>query len=252
MTAMLRALCLFVLHAAPAMADICAPYPWTSDPRLGAPAASLDMVLDAVPSLARPVAELKPTLCLVTRASEAHGTYQPETATISVHDGLSPGETTAILIHELRHLDQSARGICLSPDLAMRDHARAVFALEADAMAVTMLIAWELRETDGGAAFAALRSLPGSADIAATFARTMAETGDSALATADAFTAWYASDTRREKYYVSSCEAYLSEREDSKRLPGGLSFDATILTRMCQLPTGETYPCREPDDALPR
>lgn len=252
MTAMLRALCLSVLFAAPAMAEICAPYPWTSDPRLGAPVASLEMVLEAAPSLTKPVSELKPTLCLVARASEAHGAFQPETATISLYNGLSPGETTAILIHELRHLDQTARDVCLSPDLAMREHARAVFALEADAMAVTMLIAWELRGTDGGAAFDALRSMSGSADIAATFAQTITETGDSALATADAFTAWYASETRRESYYISSCEAYLSEREDSKRLPGSLSFDATILTRMCRLPTGETYPCREPENALPR
>ena len=252
MTKMRSYLALLSLIASPALADTCTAYPWTDVSAFNEPAAALALILETAPSLALPLAETAPTLCLNTGPSETHGSFSPDTNTISIAGDLGHGATTIVLIHELRHLDQSWRGICLSPDLSMRANARAVFSLEADAMAITALISWQMREIDDGTTFAALTSMQETSDIAAVFADTMSATSDVAQATAAAFAAWYTSDARRERYYISTCEAYLSQLEAKKRLPGKLAFDPLTLAGVCRLPSGESYPCIEPENALSR
>ncbi len=248
---MIRA-AMFCLAATPTLADTCAPYPWSDAPRLASASETLSYLEIFAPTLRQLTDDLRPTLCLADTPGEAHGSFDPDTRVITLAAGLDPGQTTAILLHELRHLEQNWQGACLSPDLSMRANARAVFALEADAMAITALLTWNLRGIDGGKGFDALSQMPGSADIADAFALAVGETGDLSAATAQAFAAWYGSDERTERYYVASCESYLSHREDTKRLPGTLSFNAALLANICRLPDGAPYACAEPANALPR
>lgn len=248
---MIRAalLCACLALVRPAWAETCHAYPWSDEPRA---AAALADILAVAPTLSAPLEDRKPSLCLTGQPGLTHGSYDPEARIIELSDRLDDAQLTAVLIHEIRHLDQDWRGICLSPDLSMREHARAVFALEADALAVAMLIAWELAALDGGAAFDALAAFDGTSDVAVAFREAVSETGDLSLATSEAFSAWYASDERRERYYLSACESYLSDHERRKAFPGTLKFDAGILTSICRLPSGTPYPCAEPEAALPR
>lgn len=243
-----------ILLATPLQASkICSDWPYeNADPALAGLLATLDEVHALVPSLVRAVDAIAPRICLDAGPNEAHGSYAPETSVINIQADLTPDARAAVLLHELRHLDQGWRGICFSPELTMRDYTRAVFALEADAMAVAVLAAWDLSEKGTPGPWQALNSLPESSDIAAAFAAEMAATGDVSMATAAAFDAWYGSDERRERYYVATCESYLSAQERSKRLPMYQTLGQSFLADICRLPDGGTYPCEEPEAALPR
>ena len=100
--------------------------------------------------------------------------------------------------------------------------------------------------------FAALRTAPETADIAAAFESEILKSDDPALATAAAFDAWYGSEIRRERYYVSTCMDYLDRIERDAQFPGTAKLTAGFLTRICNLPDGSTYPCDEPEAPLPR
>ena len=80
----------------------------------------------------------------------------------------------------------------------------------------------------------------------------MTETRDPALATAAAFDAWYASDVRRERYYISTCMAYLDRMESEASLGGSTPLPADFLSHICYLPGQARYPCAEPDNVIPR
>lgn len=229
--------------------DACYIWPYEDTPP---PLAEAVVHLDNIPATAKVVETYKPVLCQTRDSIEALGTFDPETGIIVLSDGLSPAEATAILIHEIRHLDQSLPESCLAPNLTMQDWTRAIFALEADAMAITMLSAWLLAEAGSPDIWEAVSDMPETQDIAEGFKTVISETGDPAQATAAAFTAWYGSDARREEYYVSVCEGYLSTQEREKRLPGYLPLADDFLSSICKLPSGGFYPCSEPDNPLPR
>lgn len=63
----------------------------------------------------------------------------------------------------------------------------------------------------------ALSSLPSHSDIAASFAKTIRETGDASLAVTSAFYQWYACPDRMERYYLTTCSDYL-DRQDAATL----------------------------------
>ncbi|MGB8624187.1 MAG: DUF6782 family putative metallopeptidase, partial [Paracoccaceae bacterium] len=84
-------------------------------------------------------------------------------------------------------------------------------------------------------------------DIAAAFAAEMAATGDAPRATAAAFAQWYASDWRRENYYLAACSDYLDQQDRSKALPRYRLLSEDFLDTLCRLPDGTAYPCAEPE-----
>ena len=194
----------------------------------------------------------RPLICADDAPSEALGTFGADDNRITVDATLPPPKRVAVLLHEIRHLDQNLRGICPATTLTMRENARAMFALEADAMAVTHLIAWSSLDLGAPDIFDALRAAPETADIAAAFEKAMTQTNDPALATAAAFDAWYASDARRERYYVSTCMAYLDRVEAEDSLAKTAPLTADFLDHVCHLPDQTSYPCLEPDRPIPR
>lgn len=251
---LLKIAALLTLIATQATAQTCLTPPYSADdaPEIAADIAAVRNALGPFPALAQTLDTAGPRICLIDGPSEALGTYGAEENLITVSRELSPDKRVAVLLHEIRHLDQFHRGICPAPSLDMRANARAVFALEADAMAITHLIAWANRETGAPDLFDALRESDETADIARAFETAMRETGDPGLATASAFDAWYASEARLEQYYVSTCMAYLDRIEAEHLFAGTAMLSADYLSHICYLPDRTPYPCREPDDPLPR
>lgn len=193
-----------------------------------------------------------PRFCWASGVQEALGTFDSETLTIEVNRALADGMRAAVLIHELRHMDQDRRGICPDDTLNMRAYARHVFALEADAMAIAHLVAWSALETGDTTIFNALSEAEETRDIAEAFAAEMGASGDPGLATSAAFDAWYASPARQERYYLSTCSGYLDRLDETHLLPGEAPLTLSFSADLCVLPDGAPYPCREPDAPLPR
>ncbi|NNU80913.1 hypothetical protein HMH01_10735 [Halovulum dunhuangense] len=189
-------------------------------------------------------------LCIDDRPSEARGAFIPEAGLVTLSAGLSRPAMLAILLHELRHIDQIARGFCPGLDLAMRDYAQATMVMEADAQAIATLLAWRLREGGAPDAWSALETMPETADIARAFAAAIGDGADIAGATAAAFDQWFGSANRIDAYYLSSCSAYLDALDAGHLLPSYGALSADRLTGLCVLPDGRPYPCTGPQPAV--
>jgi hypothetical protein len=234
-------------------ASVCLDYPYEApagmdqEQRLASLVAGLRLTLSAFKGLSEAFEDKKPRICLSPSLVLESGFLLPDDNRIEIDGKLDDAMASAVLLHELRHLDQVAADICPEDSLAMEQVARATFALEADANAITLLVAWHMRETGDPTVWDALAHWPSTTDIAARFARSMAETGDPVQAVAAAFDQWYASDERRQRYYIATCSDYLDRRDDSKRLPSYKQLPQDYLDRVCLLPDGTPYACRAPD-----
>ncbi|WP_298562450.1 DUF6782 family putative metallopeptidase [uncultured Aliiroseovarius sp.] len=155
---------------------------------------------------------------------------------------------TGILLHELRHLWQHTHALCPTSDLSMKEYARATLALEADASAVSLLIAWHMKEQGQDATWDALSNWASHTDIAATFEDTMRTTGDEEQAVSFAFYQWYASDARQDRYYIETCSGYLDRQDAEHLLPRYGTLDARFYENLCRLPDGRRYLCADPQE----
>jgi hypothetical protein len=242
------------LMAAPAAAErACLAFPWTG------PAASTGAMSDIValgqwlgptlaeaPAIAAALAQVSPDLCLAPRLDGAMGFMDAEGRQIVLGLEAAPGLRRGILLHELRHLDQFARGYCPGNDLAPDENARATLAIEADASAVSLMLAWQRRVAGDASAWEALAEWPQQADIAARFAAEMAAGADLRAAVAAAFVQWYADPARRESYHLASCSDYFDREDDGHLLRGDGALPADFLAWLCVLPDGTPYPCAVP------
>ena len=121
--------------------------------------------------------------------------------------------------------------------------------MEADANAIMLLVAWQAREAGDGMLWSALAGWERTGDIAAAFAARMEASGAPDQAAAAAFAAWYRSDKRQEAYFVSSCMAYLDDRDRLHALPGYDRVAEGYFATLCRMPDGTPYPCTEPETA---
>jgi hypothetical protein len=203
--------------------------------------------LEAFTGLALALDDRKPQICLAPSLLLESGFLLPDANRIEIDSRLQDPMLTAVLLHELRHLDQVAVGVCPDDSLAMDQVAQATFALEADANAITLLIAWYMASIGDATVWNALAEWHSTADIAWRFADSMARNGDPAQAVAEAFDQWYASEDRQQRYYIATCSNYLDRRDVSKLLPSYKKLPQDYLDSICLLPDGKPYACRAPD-----
>ncbi|MDP5350203.1 MAG: hypothetical protein NWQ32_17715 [Paracoccaceae bacterium] len=203
--------------------------------------------LAAFKGLGAALEDRKPRICLTPSLVLESGFLLPDANRIEIDGRLDDAMVTAIMLHELRHLDQVTAQICPDDSLAMAQVAQATFALEADANAITLLVAWHMRRNGEEAVWNALADWPSTSDIAARFAASMGDHDDPAQAVAEAFDQWYASEERRQRYYIATCSDYLDRRDDSKKLPSYKQLPQDYLDSVCLLPDGTPYACRAPE-----
>lgn len=203
--------------------------------------------LDRFPSLLAALDQSKMPICLERRTTDARGYLDVDRNLVAVSSRLSRDQQWIILVHELRHLEQFSRGFCPSNDLSMGENARAVFAMEADAQAITTLVAWTVRDAGDGGPWRALAAWPEYGDIAQRLDAVMRGSGETSRAVAAAFGQWYASDDRVTHYYYASCSDYLDRQEDSKKLPSYNVLEEGFYESLCRLPDGTRYDCTPPD-----
>lgn len=242
------ALALF-LHATQASAnESCAAAPTyqTPDPALSALLDGAQAALAGYPSLAQVLDGTGLEICLSSAPTDALGYFEPRSNRIVLDAETAPGLQMVVLFHELRHAEQAARGICPDLSLSMENYARTVWAMEADAVTISLIVAWGLREAGDDGPWAALVETERYADVVGTFSRVLLETQDVSAASQSAFEAWYSDDARRERYYIASCLAYLDLQEESHSLPRYGSIDPAFFADLCILPDGNAFPCTEP------
>ncbi len=231
----------------PAAACLDHPYQDAASPEqeeLRALFAEFSAILPDLPRMRDAIDTLRPRLCIDNRAITVRGYLDAEIRLVALRAGLERDAKLLVLIHELRHLEQLSRGFCPSNQISMQENARASLAYEADAMAVTALIAWDLAARGDGGPWQVLSEWQNYADIAERFAEVRRETGDPGSAVTAAFDQWYASDWRTESYYRASCSDYLDRLDQSHALPRYDLLPDDFWEQLCRLPTGVGYACK--------
>ncbi len=205
------------------------------------------LALERFPSLLAAMEERSPELCFSTQMDNALGYLDIEQNRIYLSKQIPTAMQVGVLLHEIRHLEQLAIGVCPSDELAMKEYARATFALEADASVVSLLVAWDMKENGNKGPWLALSSWPTQSDIASRFASEMLVANDVASATSVAFDQWYLSEARRESYYIAACSDFLDRQDASKELPRYQLVPADFFDDLCRLPDGTSYQCSPPE-----
>jgi hypothetical protein len=185
-------------------------------------------------------------ICVDPLMTLFRGHYEPNEHVIVIGADASLEEKALILAHELRHVDQAARGYAPSIAFDMRENVRQVYALEADAQAVTVLFAWSMREAGNPSLWQALKTLEHAGDMAAPFEAAMVAGAGQAAATRAAFSAWYQSQWRVESYFTAAAGAYLDQLDESRIVQRYGALPKGHFDRLCLMPNGGDYACRPP------
>ncbi|WP_425090924.1 DUF6782 family putative metallopeptidase [Tropicimonas sp. S265A] len=187
-----------------------------------------------------------PDLCIDDSALAPRGAYEPEAHRIVLSLHLSRGEQLLVALHEIRHLDQVALGLCPSPQMAQEAYVTAKLALEADAMANTVGLAWSMRHTNTGT-WRAAQSISQYDDITRIFSDRIDEGATMPEAVGSAFAQWYKSGWRVENYRLAACMSQLDQRDAQHLLPLYAPLPEAFFEVLCKLPDGRPYPCEVPD-----
>ena len=185
-------------------------------------------------------------ICLADTLIEAQGYYEPDSGRIVINARAPLDLQQAILVHELRHVQQHRTNACPAPDLSMRENARAVFAMEADASAISLVVARAMKDAGYPDMWTALSAWPLQGDIAKAFATEMDRGDDIVAATQAAFTQWYDKKPRVDLYYYATCANYLDVEDSEHRLRTYEVLDTAFFDALCNLPNGTAYMCNEP------
>ncbi|MDP3264764.1 MAG: DUF6782 family putative metallopeptidase [Tabrizicola sp.] len=231
--------------AAPALAEqvcIAAPYAGGGG-ELADLAARAVQVVAGFPSLAEALAEQKPELCLDDTLVEEQAYFEPAANRIVIRKGLDPDFQLAVIIHELRHLEQFGRDICPTIKLRLDDYVRSRLALEADAAAVSLYVTWQLRAAGDAGPWETLGKWPTHDDLALSFETEMAASGDAVKATSAAYAAWFDDADRRGIYAFVGCSSYLDALDLAHMEPGKGRVAETFLPTLCRMPDGRAYDC---------
>lgn len=198
------------------------------------------------PSLKAALTDQAPILCLSDDLVEEQGYFEPKTNRIVLNATLAQDFQLAILIHEVRHLEQYERGSCPSIAYRMTDYIRARLALEADASAVGVYVAWTIRQSGDPGPWDMLKTWPTHDDLVARFADEIAAGATEVLATSATFAQWFERADRRELYTFAICSNYLDALDREKVGAGQSRLPDDYAASLCVLPDGRPYGCTLP------
>lgn len=240
-------LCLILFGTAALAEQVCLKPPYDSgSDEISAIAGRLVETLAPHASLARALSEGAPDLCIDDSLVQEQGYYEPKTNRIVLRSGLDPGFQLAILVHEVRHLEQFNKDVCPTVKVTLTDYIRSRLAMEADAAAIGIYVAWTLREEGQSGPWDSLALWPTHEDLVARFAKEMTANGDVVAATAATHSQWYLDTERREMYALAICSNYLDMLDLENLLPGKLKLSEEFADSLCRMPDGRLYGCIVP------
>ncbi len=186
---------------------------------------------------------IKTAFCIDERDDNTYGYFDYKYNVIAISSNIKFFEKISIFIHELRHLYQFLKGKCLSTNYDMNEMARLVFAIEADAQAITTLFSWRMKNNGMPEIWdASIQNIEFS-DIYNAFRSEMRESSDELIATKKAFVQWYKLKSRVDKYYRSACMQYLDLTDRDKKIPTYKKLPDEYFNNLCILPGGKNYGC---------
>lgn len=186
-------------------------------------------------------AQLGAGVCLDAYERACDGVFVCEQNVILLDADLGDGLRTAILVHELRHVEQAAAGYRMDVSYDVEAARTLLCACEADAQAIATWFAWRARQVGDPRPWRALGAHPRYADIAGAFEAAIVLGADEPTAARAAFRRWYASDWRVETYRFQAAIAYFHRVDKEHLLAGDATFPDGYFADFGRLPDGTSY-----------
>lgn len=232
------------LVTAAAATEVCFPYPYAEGSGdLADLAEVLGATLSEHPSLQKALESQAPNLCSDDNLVYEQGYFEPKGNRIVLNADLSQDMQLAVLVHEIRHLEQFGRGVCPTVSETISDYMRSRLALEADASAIGVYVSWEMREAGRPGPWEALKVWPTHIDLVARFEAVIASGGDDVAATAATYAQWFESEDRRSIYAFAICSNYLDALDRENVDAGKAALPDDFAARLCVMPDGRPYDC---------
>ncbi len=185
--------------------------------------------------------------CIENRADGARGYYDYRYNIIAVRESLEFYQKVAIVLHELRHVEQVNRGFRQTLKYSMNEMVRMTYAVEADVQAFSVLIAWRLKDKGLLDLWDTLLTFKRYVDIAKTFEQEMLRTDDELQATRQAFRQWYNSPWRKKNYHNGCCMGYLDMLDETNLIESYELLPHNYFDKLCVFPDGRNYGCHDMD-----
>lgn len=188
---------------------------------------------------------LNTIFCIDDRDDETRGYYDFKYNILGIKEHLDTFEKLIIFVHELRHISQFTRGYYNSLAYDINEIIRMNFAIEADVQAIVTLYAWRMRTIDSDEVWNALMGFEHYSDIAKEFEREFFISGNEIKATCAAFSQWYKSEWRVDKYFKCSYSWYVDMLDETKLIQKYVKFPHNFFENLCMLPCGTNYDCHK-------
>jgi len=181
-------------------------------------------------------------VCFNNSPRALHAAYSDTNNILMVRDRLDPQWQVYYMLKEARHAVQQRQGLQGSVNTTLEESTRIAFALEADAVATTVLAAWRLREKGDPSLWQNFMAHTKYNDLAMTFAKSMHQDKDEMTATRATFDAWYSKAVRMESAFRDvvlvrerNQQLWTVERPYFEKLP------SNFFQRLGELEDGRNY-----------
>lgn len=192
------------------------------------------------PALAA-LSELRTAVCINDAPRALDAVYIDATNILTVRQNQSEGWLMAHALGEARHAVQQRQGLRGSINTTFEENVRIGFALEADAVATTVLAAARLNAKGESALWQAISQDPLYADLIHVFHATVNNTKSEIEATRAVFDAWYDTAARLRHSYQDTLQRTQNERRWPVDRPFFEKLPSNFFERLGELGDGTNY-----------
>jgi hypothetical protein len=180
-------------------------------------------------------------VCLNGHRNALQAAFVDATNVLTVKRELDPSWQLFHVIREARHAVQQTQGMRGSINTTREEAVRIAFALEADAVATTVLAASRLRRTGNVTLWNMLDHDTLYADLKSTFTLTMLNENDEMKAAQAVFSAWYTDTRRLQRVYDEVLVREQNEQRWPVERPYFEQVPYNFFDRLGELGDGRNY-----------
>ena len=191
--------------------------------------------------LAQTLQNLDTPVCLDPRSGRIDGFYADTWNVVFLKEDQPMDKTLLVLFHEARHAVQKTQGIIGAITTGRADAVQLAYAVEADAVAVAALAAWQMKEAGDDSVWETMKGEQLYGDIPRVFENHMTAGGTTTSATLAAFEQWYASPIRLQAYLHQTMQSYAAARAERPDAPYHEKLPDGFFNRLGDMPDGQNY-----------
>ncbi len=192
--------------------------------------------------LVKTLNEMGTAICVDNAPGSKVTYYNDSWNSIFIRRGQSGSHLLMQVTHEARRVQQKQQNMLGRIKLTdTHQRLRMDFALEADVIATTTLVAWRMQQSGRGDLWNLLRSNPLYNDLPTVFTGAILEGKDEKGATLAVFERWYTRETRMHEAYQERKHVTFMAGTDRRDIPSYEFVPKGFFDRLGELPDGTNY-----------